>query len=173
MTKIKNNINTLKMAYKKITAVTFDVLNQMSEYLYQNQNQKQYSEIQKKVADYLVTNGEKKFVEVFMGSRGCLEEVKVVESDLTLKEFYNDLVEEIVDGMKEDCEDEEDLEFMTEFVGVEDFEGFSVVGLNEEESLVVFDFELNEDLCEKILELYDNDDEFEIRKIIDSLEYVK
>lgn len=55
------------MAYKKITAVTFDVLSQMSEYLYQNQNQnqKRYSEIQKSVADYLVTNGEKKFVDVF------------------------------------------------------------------------------------------------------------
>lgn len=53
------------MAYKKITAVTFDVLSQMSEYLYQNQNQKRYSEIQKSVADYLVTNGEKKFIDVF------------------------------------------------------------------------------------------------------------
>lgn len=37
------------MAYKKITAVTFDVLSQMSEYLYQNQNQKSYSEIKKKL----------------------------------------------------------------------------------------------------------------------------
>ena len=113
----------------------------------------------------------KKFVEVFMGSRGCLEEVKVIESDLTLKEYYKDLVEEIVEEMKEDCEDEDDLEFMTEFVGVEDYEGFSVVGLNEEESLIVFDFELNKDLCKKILKLYSNGDELGIRKIIDSLEY--
>lgn len=68
------------MAYKKITAVTFDVLNQMSEYLCQNQNQKRYSEIQKKVADYLVTNGEKKFVDVFNYTMQTKDFVKALDT---------------------------------------------------------------------------------------------
>jgi hypothetical protein len=53
------------MAYKKTTSVTFYVLNEMSEYLFRHQNQKKYSEIQTKVADFLVANGEKKFLEIY------------------------------------------------------------------------------------------------------------
>lgn len=68
------------MAYKKITSVTFDVLSQMSEYLYQNQNQKSYSEIQKKVADYLVTNGEKKFVDIFNYTMQTKDFVKALDT---------------------------------------------------------------------------------------------
>ncbi len=113
----------------------------------------------------------KKFVELFVGSRGCLEEVKLVETYFTLNEYYEDVVEKIKDEMKEDCEDEDDLEFMTEFVGVEDYEGFSVVGLNEEESLIVFDFDVNKEVCEKLLELFENEDEEEIMNIIDNLDY--
>lgn len=113
----------------------------------------------------------KKFVEVFLGSRGILEEVKLVESDLTLTEYYENLVEEIVDEMKDYCEDEEDLEFMTEFVGLSKYDGFSIVGLNEEECLFVFDFDENEELCEKLLELYENEDEESIKDIVDNLQY--
>ena len=68
------------MAYKKITAVTFDVLSQMSEYLYQNQNQKMYSEIQKSVADYLVTNGEKKFLEAFNYTMQTKDFIKALDT---------------------------------------------------------------------------------------------
>ena len=73
--------------------------------------------------------------------------------------------------MRVECEDDEDFDFMTEFVGVEDYEGFSVVGLNEEEYLVVFDFEVNKEVCEKLLELDENEDEEGIMNIIDSLDY--
>lgn len=53
------------MAYKKITAVTFDILSEMSEILFRNQNEKTYAQIQTKVANFLVVNGEKKFIEVY------------------------------------------------------------------------------------------------------------
>lgn len=53
------------MAYKKITVVTFDTLSSMSELLFRNQNQKTYNQIQTKVADFLVNNGEKNFLEAY------------------------------------------------------------------------------------------------------------
>ena len=113
----------------------------------------------------------KKFVEVFVGSRGCLEEVKLVESDLTLKEYYEGVVEEVIEEFRKSSEDVEDFEFMTEFVGIEDYKEFSLVGLNEEECLYVFDFEVNKEVCEKLLEVFENEDEEGIMNIIDSLNY--
>jgi hypothetical protein len=112
-----------------------------------------------------------KFVQVFLGSRGILEEVELVESELTLNDYYEDIVEKIKDEMKEDCEDEEDLEFMTEFVNLENHEGFSIVGLNEEEYLVVFDFKDDEELCKKLLKFWKNQDEDSIRNIVDNLQF--
>lgn len=65
LTKNQNLINTIQMAYKKITVVTFDTLSSMSELLFINQNQKTYNQIQTKVADFLVNNGEKNFLEAY------------------------------------------------------------------------------------------------------------
>ncbi|CAB4125323.1 hypothetical protein UFOVP54_110 [uncultured Caudovirales phage] len=113
----------------------------------------------------------KKFVEVFVGSRGCLESVDLIESYYTLNEYYENKVEEIVEEFRKSSEDVEDFEFMREFVGIEDYEGFSVVGLNEEESLIVFDFDVNKEVCEKLLELFENEDEEGIMNIIDNLDY--
>lgn len=113
----------------------------------------------------------KKFVEVFIGSRGYLEEVKVVKTDLTLNEYYSKLVEGILEDLKENSEDGEDLGFMTEFVGIEDYKGFSVVGLNEEESLIVLDFEVNKELCKKLSKLWEDEDFDSILDIIGNLEY--
>jgi hypothetical protein len=87
-----------------------------------------------------------KFVQVFLGSRGMLEEVELVESELTLTEYYQKQVNDIVEELREISEDEEDFEFMTEFVGLENYEGFSIVGLNEEEYFVVYDFKDDEEL---------------------------
>ena len=112
-----------------------------------------------------------KFVQVFLGSRGILEEVELVESELTLTEYYQKQVNDIVEELKDECEDEEDLEFMTEFVGLENYEGFSIVGLNEEEYFVIFDFKDDEELCEKLLEFWENEDEDSIRNIVDNLQY--
>ena len=114
-----------------------------------------------------------KFVEVFVGSRGCLEEVKVVESEMSLTDYYECYVETLIEEFFENGEDEDDVEFLKEFVGVEEFEGFSVVGLNEEENLVVFDFEVNKEVCEKLCELWENEDEREIMNVIDNLNYLK
>ena len=112
-----------------------------------------------------------KFVQVFLGSRGILEEVELVESELTLTEYYQKQVNDIVEELKDECEDEEDLEFMTEFVGLENYEGFSIVGLNEEEYFVIFDFKDDEELCEKLLEFWENEDEDSIKNIVDNLQY--
>ena len=113
----------------------------------------------------------KKFVEVFLGSRGILEEVNLVETDLTKKEYYDNYVEGIICDLEEMSEDEEDLEFMKEFVECIEYSRFLMVGLNEEEYLMVFDFEDNEELCNKLLELYENGDEEGIRDIVDSMEW--
>jgi hypothetical protein len=111
-----------------------------------------------------------KFVEVFIGSRGCLEEVKVIESEMNISDYYECYVESLIEECYENGED--DIEYYKEFIGVEEFEGFKVVGLNEEENLVVFDFEENKEVCNKLLKLWKNGDEVEIRNVIDNLNYL-
>jgi heterodisulfide reductase subunit C len=71
------------MAYsktKKIKAVTFDVLNEMSEYLFRHQNGKPYQEIQKKVANFLTDNGEKKFVEIYNDTQETKDYIKALDT---------------------------------------------------------------------------------------------
>jgi hypothetical protein len=68
------------MAYKKTTSVTFYVLNEMSEYLFRHQNQKKYSEIQTKVADFLVANGEKKFLEAYNELQETKNHIKALDT---------------------------------------------------------------------------------------------
>jgi heterodisulfide reductase subunit C len=61
-------------------AVTFDVLKEMAEYLFRHQNQKKYHEIQTKVADFLVTNGEKKFLEVYNEIQKTKDYIKALDT---------------------------------------------------------------------------------------------
>ena len=68
------------MAYKKITAVTFDSLSEIAEILFRNQNQKTYSQIQTKVADFLVNSGEKKFVEVYNETQETKNYIKALDT---------------------------------------------------------------------------------------------
>jgi hypothetical protein len=68
------------MAYKKITAVTFDALSEIAEILFRNQNQKTYSQIQTKVADFLVNSGEKKFVEVYNETQETKNYIKALDT---------------------------------------------------------------------------------------------
>jgi hypothetical protein len=68
------------MAYKKITAVTFDALSEIAEILFKNQNQKTYSQIQTKVADFLVNSGEKKFVEVYNETQETKNYIKALNT---------------------------------------------------------------------------------------------
>ena len=68
------------MAYKKTNSVTFYVLNEMSEYLFRHQNQKKYSEIQTKVADFLVANGEKKFLEIYNNFKITNDYIKALDT---------------------------------------------------------------------------------------------
>ena len=80
LTKKQNLINTIQMAYKKITAVTFDTLSSMSELLFRNQNQKTYHQIQTKVADFLVNNGEKKFLEIYNNCKITNDYIKALDT---------------------------------------------------------------------------------------------
>jgi hypothetical protein len=68
------------MAYKKITAVTFDALSEIAEILFKNQNQKTYSQIQTKVADFLINSGEKKFVEVYNETQETKNYIKALNT---------------------------------------------------------------------------------------------
>lgn len=68
------------MAYKKITAVTFDVLSEMSEILFKNQKEKTYAQIQTKVADFLVSSGEKKFLEVYNETQETKNYIKALNT---------------------------------------------------------------------------------------------
>jgi len=61
-------------------AVTFDVLKEMAEYLFRHQNQKKYNEIQTKVADFLVTNGKKKFLEVYNEIQKTKDYIKALDT---------------------------------------------------------------------------------------------
>ena len=64
----------------KITAVNFDALKQMSEYLFRHQNEKKYHEVQIKVADFLVTNGDKKFLETYNEIQKTKDYIKALDT---------------------------------------------------------------------------------------------
>lgn len=68
------------MAYNKTTAVTFDVLNEISEYLFQHQNQKNYQYVKTRVADFLVENGEKRFLEVYNETKKTNDYMKALDT---------------------------------------------------------------------------------------------
>jgi hypothetical protein len=68
------------MKTKKITAVTFEILNEMSEYLFQHQNQVPFSEIKIKVADYLVKKGDKKFLEIYNETQITKNYIKALDT---------------------------------------------------------------------------------------------
>lgn len=68
------------MAYSKTTVVTFDVLNEMSEYLFQHQNKKTYQHVKTKVADFLVQNGEKRFLEVYNDTKKTNDYMKALDT---------------------------------------------------------------------------------------------
>jgi hypothetical protein len=50
------------MPPKKLTTVTFSVLKDMTDILFRKQNKKNYSEVQQKVAEYFVENGNDNFI---------------------------------------------------------------------------------------------------------------
>lgn len=67
MIKQLNLTNIMKMAYsyKTIKSVSFESLDDMSEILFRNQNTHNYQYIKSKVAEFLVDNGNKYFVEIY------------------------------------------------------------------------------------------------------------
>lgn len=106
-----------------------------------------------------------KVVNVFVGSRGRLENVEVLEVESML-EYCNSLV----DKAREDL-DEEDLEYVEEFIGTDCYEGFNVVGLNEEEDMYVLDYKEMKGVCKSILRDWDNENEEGVIDSISSLNF--
>jgi len=86
-----------------------------------------------------------KVVSVIVGSRGCLENVELLEVESMLG-YSNS----IVDNIKKDL-DEEDLGYVEEFLSVDCYKGFNVVGLNEEEDMYVLDFKEMYGVCRSII----------------------
>ena len=102
----------------------------------------------------------KKFVKVFVGSRGIIDEVELVEIE------YNGILDrslEIFEEMVEECEDEDDKVEMEEYVeewcnvDVDREKGVVFVGLNEEECEYWIDCDMYEDDCKRLVELFEND----------------
>lgn len=92
----------------------------------------------------------KEFLKVFVGSRGMLEEVEVVETSYkSLMEFYDEVFYEM--GLE--LEDGE--EYVEEFCSFDkdEVKGLVSVGLNEEEGVWYVDMELNKEFCNEIMEL--------------------
>jgi hypothetical protein len=68
------------MAYKKITSLTFDVMQDMTNYLFQHQNKLNFHQVQVKVADYLVSNGEKKFLQIYNETQVTNHYIKALDT---------------------------------------------------------------------------------------------
>lgn len=92
----------------------------------------------------------KKFLKVFVGSRGCLEEVEVVE----------DSYDELCDFYDEQFIGYEDEEYVEEFCGidVDKEKGLISISLNEEEGVWYVDMDINEEFCNELIELSDKDE---------------
>ena len=99
----------------------------------------------------------KEFLKVFVGSRGMLEEVEVVESSYkSLMEFYDEEFYELGLEVGED--------FVDEFCSFEkdEVKGLVSVGLNEEEGVWFVDVEINKEFCNEIIELVKNNNDGDV-----------
>tara|TARA_R110000868_G_scaffold580_2_gene4202 strand:- start:183 stop:515 length:333 start_codon:yes stop_codon:yes gene_type:complete len=99
----------------------------------------------------------KEFLKVFVGSRGILEEVEVVETSYkSLMEFYDEEFYEL--GL------EVGEEYVDEWCSFEkdEVKGLVSVGLNEEEGVWFVDMELNKEFCDEILVLDKDDKDGEV-----------
>ena len=96
----------------------------------------------------------KKFLKVFVGSRGCLEEVEVIES--TYDELYDLHDKEFLEY--------EDEEYVEEFcsIDVDEEKGLINVSLNEEEGVWYVDMDINEEFCNELIELSDKDEDDQV-----------
>jgi hypothetical protein len=96
----------------------------------------------------------KEFLKVYVGSRGCLEDVDVVVSSYDdIKEMYEKEFDEI-----------EDMDYVEEFCSLEvdEEKGLISIGLNEEEGVWYIDMSINRDLCDEISKLDVDEDDDEI-----------
>ena len=92
----------------------------------------------------------KNYVMVVGGSRGELDGVRVVESELNIKEYLEIISKGEIDDLMESCESEEEVEDMKDYIDemrigfIEKYdssEGFEVYGmcLGEESSVLMFE----------------------------------
>ena len=111
--------------------------------------QEKMNELVSKYKQQQTESVRKKFLKVFVGSRGCLEEVEVIES--TYDELYDLHDKEFLEY--------EDEEYVEEFcsIDVDEEKGLINVSLNEEEGVWYVDMDINEEFCNELIELSDKD----------------
>ena len=111
----------------------------------------------------------KKFVRVFVGSRGFIEDVEVVEQSY---EGIEGMAREHFDNMLDDELDDEEREemesYIDEFCSVEvkEDEGLVFIGYNEEECEYWIDCDMYGDDCEKLVELFESGKESEFNDLM-------
>jgi ethanolamine utilization protein EutQ (cupin superfamily) len=85
----------------------------------------------------------KSYIKVFKGCRGEVENVEVVSSELSVREFCDELYKELVEKLMEEVEgvesEEEINEYLGEFGGVSEYDGMWEVGVSEEEWIEVYE----------------------------------
>jgi hypothetical protein len=89
----------------------------------------------------------KVYLKVEYGSRGEMEVIGLVETSA-------DEVSVELDEIVNDCEDEDEKEYCEEFMYISENKfGVLNVGVSEEESYTLIDYELNKEKVDKILEI--------------------
>jgi hypothetical protein len=87
----------------------------------------------------------KSYIKIFRGSRGEVENVEVVESELDVREFCKELYSSLVKKLMEEVEGVESVEEMNEYLGEfggvseESYDGMWEVGISEEEFVEVYE----------------------------------
>ncbi len=111
----------------------------------------------------------KKFVKVFVGSRGIIEEVEVVKISYDEIEQTSSIIfQSMIDGEEDDEDREEMEEYVEEFctIDVDKNKGVVFVGLNEEECEYWIDCDMYGDDCEKLVELFESGKESEFNDLM-------
>ncbi len=87
----------------------------------------------------------KSYIKIFRGSRGEIDNVEVVKSELNIREFCEKLYKEFIEKLMESIDEVEDIEEMNEYLGEfggvsdESYDGMWEVGVSEEEWIEVYE----------------------------------
>ena len=100
----------------------------------------------------------KKFVKIELGSRGEVENLELVETSY-------ELIEDEYDDKYSDLSvDNDNIEYLEEFASIEidEEKGEVMYGFSEEDCTFYVEVEKNEDLCDRLLKGWDNEDDLSV-----------